>query len=154
LADNYVLFSEVLPALNRKEQAWVTRLLTGSCEDWAAELAAAGIDIDPDDEVWPGFQWEILAARRSDLWLYTDESGNVRHVTQFVKALLHRFRPKDSWSMTWAEICSRPRIGEFGGGSAFVTSRGVQFHNAHQWVAKRASLFASKARKAKPPRKA
>jgi len=145
MADNYILFSEVLTDLTRREQVWLTRRLTAQGKDLAKALAAAGIQFDPAEEDWPGFDWEMLGTPPRDLWMFSRECGNVDHVTQLIRAFLHRFRPSACWTMTWAEACSTPRVGEFGGGSALVTRQKVELHNAHHWAAKRAAGFRSKA---------
>ena len=140
MADNYVLFSESIPVLSRQEQDWVRRLLAPEGDgppDWLAfSLHADAIDLDD----WPGFQWEIQLPTQ-DLWLYAGESGNVLHVGEFVRALLSRFRPSECWHLSWAETCSKPRLGEFGGGGLFVTASSVQSWSAHEWLAQRRAQF-------------
>ena len=129
MADNYTLFSEVVPALNAKEHTWALRLLRASGDGAANSLAAAGIDLDLQEDPWPAFQWELGPQRSPDLWLYSHECGNLDHVTRFVQALLRRFRRQDYWTLTWAETCSRPRSGEFGGGGGGGDCRrGAFFH--------------------------
>ena len=141
MANHYLLFSELIPALTDEERAWAEQVLACTCDsepDVANNLNAAGIDIGDSGDVvdlddWPGFQWEILP-RDADLSMYADESGNILHVGAFVQALLFRFRPSDCWQPTWAETCLRPRIGEFGGGGLFVTAQSVQLLRAADWV--------------------
>lgn len=141
MADNYVLFSTIIPRLTPQEQAWVTNLLDSDTEDNPPDLAAAGMPLDEVDvDDWPGFQWEIRQPE-GDLWLYAEDSGNVQHVGHFVRAFLARFRPNDRWQMTWAETCSKPRIGEFGGGGVFASASSVRFFSAHDWLARRQSYF-------------
>ena len=150
MADNYVLFSQVVPRLTAAERAWAERTL--GCggrgdelqhePDLARALHDAGIrtrHVDPDD--WPGFAWE-LTRPGNDLWLYSSESGNPVHAGEFVRALLARFRPRDCWTLTWAETCSRPRVGEFGGGGLFVTARSIRAFSASDWLAGRRRTFA------------
>ena len=155
MADNYTLFSEVIPALTRKEQAWVRRVLGDGSDvaPSAAELSAAGIQLDSDDEDWPGFEWRIQEPSWKDLWIYSEASGSVENVARFVQAFLKRFRPDDCWHMTWAETCSRPQIGEFGGGGIFVTAEGAEFYSAHEWAAGQQAKFEQKARRTVQVRK-
>ena len=129
MADNYQLFSQVISELIPKERAWLKRML--ECQQ-PAKLQAAGFDlqaIEPDD--WPGIAWEFID---NQLWLHGDECGNVSHVAELVRAFLARFRPNQCWQLTWAETCSRPRIGEFSGGGVFVTATGVKFCIPHDWL--------------------
>ena len=151
MADNYVLFSQVVPRLTAAERAWAERTLGGGERgdelqhdepDPARALHASGIrtrHVDPDD--WPGFAWE-LTRPGNDLWLYSSESGNPVHAGEFVRALLARFRRRDCWTLTWAETCSRPRVGEFGGGGLFVTAGSVRAFSASDWLAGRRRAFA------------
>jgi len=134
MADNYRLFSEVLPGLDVEQQAWVAKVL-GVEDGDVATLTAAGIDTTQiEAEDWPGFSWRLLDDPAGDLLLFAEESGNVVHVAEFVRAFLARFRPAGWWQMTWADTCSKPRIGQFSGGGAFVTAAGVQFLTPEEWL--------------------
>jgi len=140
MANNYTLFSEVITGFTAEEKAWVMAL-TDDPESDPPDLVAAGIatkEIDSDD--WPGFEWE-LTEPAGELWIHSEECGNVVHAAQFVRAFLARFRPKASWQMTWAEICSKPRTGEFGGGAVFVTALSVRLFTAHDWTAQQLKKF-------------
>lgn len=142
MADCYTLFSEVVPALTAAERAWAEQVLGDGSP---AALADAGVDpaaVDADDD-WPGFGWSVIDA---GLWVYSDGSGSVAHVTAFVRAFLARFRPGDGWRLAWAETCSKPRPGQFGGGAAFVTAGGVEFCSAHGWLDDRERRFRSAGR--------
>ena len=139
MADNYLRFSAILPALSSKEQSWVRRLLAESAS--RKDLARAGIDVDAiDPEMWPGFSWEIEQPS-GELWLYSQDCCDPQHVGQFVRAFLARFRPRECWGLTWAETCSRPIVGEFGGGGIFVTAREIQTFNVHEWLRQRQKAF-------------
>jgi hypothetical protein len=52
-----------------------------------------------------------------------DENCNPEHVAKFAQALLDELEIDEPHVFSWAYICSRPRIGEFGGG-ACVVARG------------------------------
>ena len=149
MADNYQQFSEIIPALTEPERTWAERVLACNSDGDHADdgtdakrvLKEAGIrvrTIDCDD--WPGFQFE-LKGPDFDLWLYGHEYANVSHVGEFVRAFLARFRPIACWSLTWAESCSKPRLGEFGGGGLFVTARTVKVFNVAHWVDRRRRKF-------------
>ena len=56
------------------------------------------------------------------LWFYAEESGSPDNVAWLVQKFLKRFRPDQCWSLTYAATCSKPRVGEFGGGAVFVTA--------------------------------
>ena len=39
--------------------------------------------------------------------------------------------------MEWAETCSKPRIGEFGGGAFVVSKEGSHYMNTGTWACKK-----------------
>lgn len=79
-----------------------------------------------DEEQFPGnFEWAIQQDRetsRSYIWFHEEESGTPEHVADFVQGLLKRWRPKGTFKLTWASICSKPRLSAFSGGGVFVTA--------------------------------
>ena len=68
------------------------------------------------------------------MWLYAEESGNPLAVAQFVQAFLKRFRPEESFALTYAYFCDKPRLGEFGGGAIVVTTKSINSFDAHEWA--------------------
>jgi hypothetical protein len=126
MADNFRKFSELIDNITAGERAWIREVLNcGS--DLMAVLKTAGINTKAvEPEWWPGFEWELREID-GDLWLYSEESGCMEHVAEFVRAFLANFRPKSCWSLTWADTCSNPRIGEFSGGGMFVTATRIRF---------------------------
>ena len=80
-----------------------------------------------EDEAWPRFVWEL---EEDGVWMY-DDGGCFRaeHVVEFVHLFIKKFRPKMIWKMTWAGTCTRPLLGQFGGGWAVVDVNGVTFGN-------------------------
>ena len=52
-----------------------------------------------------------------------DENCNPEHVAKFAQALLDELEIDEPFIFSWSYTCSRPRIGEFGGG-ACVVARG------------------------------
>ena len=143
MADYYQLFSEVVPTLTEEEKNWVERVLNctpnpGHEVDAANALAArllqeAGLDLRMID-------LEVLPPNR-DFWVHGDESGNVLHLAELVRAFLSRFRPSACWHLTWAETCSRPRCSAFGGGGLFVTAHSVEVFRAADWTEQRLKAF-------------
>jgi hypothetical protein len=125
MANNYLLFSETIDDITPAERNWINKVLIVDAPA-PTTLKEAGIKLNAIDiECWPGFQWE-LCEDDTGLLIYSDESGYIEHVAEFVRAFLSRFRAKASWSMTWAATCSKPRAGEFYGGGIFVTSKTVK----------------------------
>lgn len=75
--------------------------------------------------------------RGSDMFIYSEEAGNVDALLDIMQAFLAKFRPDDCFTMEWAHTCEKPRVGEFGGGAAFVTATGQQFINTGTWCGRR-----------------
>jgi hypothetical protein len=151
MADNYLLFSEAVDELTPEEEAWLReRLEEGPVRDaFVAEAVAA--DPSFDGEMFPGFQWELKTADADDddglvatyLWVYSEDNGNVDHVVVLVQAFLVQFRQDYAFTISWAETCSKPRIGEFSGGAAMVTARKKSYLSAAAWVFEQAELEAA-----------
>jgi hypothetical protein len=141
MADYFTLFSAEIPALAPNEREWATQLLDADCPD--PVLAAAGIAPETvDRQDWPGFEWQFIEPA-SDLWIVSHGAANLEHVAAFVRAFLGRFRPAQCWKMSWAETCSKPRVGDFGGGAVFVTSAGFTFLNSGEWLERQRREFES-----------
>jgi hypothetical protein len=152
MANQYLEFSEVLPNLTSEEEAWLNEQLEivhvfGDQQYTSAELPE-GLDAMKSD--WCGIRaWhdlEELPGLRTDvgfcyefcdedldedwgrhLWFYTEEWGYPELVAHLVQKFLKRFRAGDCWSLSYAVTCSKPRVGEFGGGAMFVTANEIQY---------------------------
>lgn len=68
------------------------------------------------------------------IWLHADEGAELDLVAHLVQKFLRKFRPKDCWSLTYATTCSKPRVGEFGGGAVFVTAAEIKWQNSYEFV--------------------
>jgi hypothetical protein len=169
MADNYLEFSEVLAHLSPQEEAWLREQLefvyvVGEQEYTQDTLPA---DLDPEKADWQGCRaWRDLPDCEEDgeigfhyefhddhrtadswgrhLWFCTDGWGDPWRVAHPVQKFLKQFRPKDSWSITYAISCSKPRVSEFGGGGIFVTAAETKAYDAHDLVQDAARQFAAK----------
>lgn len=152
MANNYLQFSEAISQLTEEERAWCEARLRHLKEVLPA-LDNDGQDENsapcaPEDEPYLGgemclgFQWSI--DKEGDgycLWMYAEESGDVEHVVLFAQEFLARFRPHDYFTLTWAETCSKPRIGEFSGGAVFVTAEETAWNGAFSWIGEKTADF-------------
>ena len=158
MANNYLEFSEVLPHLTDEEQRWLEHQLETVCVFDGREYAENEVpdDLDPDNAEWrgcrvyrdlddydadfgedAGSQYEFRdepGDRGRHLWLYAEETACVERVAHLVRRFLAAFRPRQCWSLTYAATCSKPRVGEFGGGGVFVSADDVFWCDAHQFV--------------------
>jgi hypothetical protein len=144
MANNYLQMSESY-ALNEAQAAWVQKFM----EDcWLYE---GGQDLDPDSPEGKRFLAMVdpneesddlsdLAVRaanhftlerdrdgKASLWIHGDEYVNVDVVTMVLSTMLEETASDDVMTGTWAETCSKPRIGEFGGGWFAVAAKRILF---------------------------
>jgi len=166
MADNFLLFSEVVPNLTAEEEDWLksqlgyiavngdTEITVEDRDDEAAQDAQwVGIrglrDCDDYDPAWDdlGFQYAFDDDDRKSaewgrhLWIYAEDHGDVGRVAHIIRKFLKQFRPEQCWSLTYATSCSKPRVGEFGGGAVFVTANEIQWQNADDFVQQQRAAF-------------
>ena len=120
MANNYLLFSETLELVNEKEIDWVVK-----------ELNRLEEKRDDNDNPMLDFQWSL---GKGEIWFYTEEAGEPEKVGLFVQEFLKEFYPDETFTLTWATTCSRPRVGEFSGGGMLVTSQKLYFIEAGDWI--------------------
>lgn len=168
MANNYLEFSEVLPKLTPEEEAWLQEQLqtvhvfgdrqyteeelpeelNSADADWFGIRAWADLDPKPDygdefgfccafddDAECPGTGWG------RHLWFYTDEWGYPELVAHLVRKFLKRFRPEECWTLSYGVTCSKPRVGEFGGGAVFVTADAVEYFSDGDFLEKAREAF-------------
>jgi hypothetical protein len=158
MAQNYMQFSAVLIDLSEDEANWLKHQLEVVCVFDDKEYLKDNLpeDLEPADAKWTGcrayrdmedydqnlgedvgFDREF---REDDedwgqhLWLFAEECGDVGRVAHLVQKFLRQFRPDQCWSLTWAATCSKPRVGEFGGGAVFVTASEIKWQDSYEFV--------------------
>lgn len=141
MANNSTQFSEMLVLESEAEIEWVREFLQEYPYDEGVSEAEERKwckvrGIEPgigDEECWPGFGYQIDADGK-DLWIHSEDSGNIENVVNFITRYLQKFHQDKCWSMSWADTCDRPRVGEFGGGAVFVTAKRVSWVNTYSWM--------------------
>jgi hypothetical protein len=129
--NDYTQFSEVLPNLTDEEVQWLTEQLETDYEDLEVLYE---FDTDEQPDGWGRY-----------LWLYADESADLEQVAGFVQKFLRHSRPDQYWSLTFACTCSKPRVGAFGGGAAFVTANDIQWQDSYSFIEAEAEAFSASA---------
>jgi hypothetical protein len=150
MANNYTNFSELLVLENKEQEDWVRAELANPTKNipdgadgpaafeaylknWVREHRRAYSD-EAEPETWPDFDWSIES---DGLWIRDNgENGNLQILSVFVQRFLKKFRPKDNWQVTWADTCSKSRIGEFGGGGMVVTAKRIKWFSINQEINK------------------
>ena len=168
MANNYLEFSEVLPHLTAEEADWLRHQLEVVWVFGDGEYAEDALpddldrqsvdrigcrayrdmeDYDPDFGEDAGFEYAFSKDDQDTEWgrhlcFRTAEYGSVDRVAHLVQQFLKRFRQNDSWSLTWATTCSKPRAGEFGGGAVFVTASDITCNDAYTFVEQQRAALA------------
>ena len=161
MADNYLEFSEVIPQLASDEAAWLDDQLRSIA---VIDAVVYRLDEVPDEldaqkatyrgpkfllnakhiDIWgdePDFSFAFQqdqhnGHRSRQLWIYSDSYGCLDQVAVLVQKFLRKFRPDDIWTIGYAATCSKPRVGEFGGGVVIVTPKGVRWLDSGAIAAK------------------
>jgi hypothetical protein len=168
VANNFVQFSEVIPQLRPDEEQWLRHQLeiVSVVDDKEFADGDEPEDDDPDDaefrgcrafrdmedydssEKDAGFCYEFCTDETAEpegwgrhLWIYADECGDLERIAHLVQKFLKQFRPNECWVLTYSETCSRPRVGEFGGGAMFVTAGDIKWQNAYGFIAAERAAF-------------
>jgi hypothetical protein len=135
MANNYLQFSEVINDLSDEEIKFFHERFSWEPPD---EL--------PEEFEWPGwfdadcgsvnYDYDLDRKSRS-IHFYAEEFGNVDTLCVLVKEFILKFRPDFIFSITYAETCSKMRVGEFGGGALVVSKHGIDWINTYVWVEKK-----------------
>lgn len=168
MADYYLEFSQVISHLTVEEFDWLGQELEiihvfGDGEftatsvpsdldlgqaDWSGYRFYRDYDEDVPDRDDAGFCFQLNEREDSDfgrhLWVYAEEYGDVSPLAHLVQKFLRRFRPDESWSVTYASTCSKPRVDSFGGGAVFVTADEIKFDSSWDFVERESATFASR----------
>lgn len=120
MANNYLTFSFALGPFTSEELAWVKATI----DDHSVREDDQQIDED-------FFDYEF---DDSSVVIYSEEYGDIEAVTEFVKALQEKFPRHSPVGFSWAETCSKPRPGEFGGGAVVVDAGNVEWVSTYHWL--------------------
>ena len=121
MANNYTEFSFMLDNVSDEELSWLTH------------FERRFYDLYEDDFFGPAYY-----ERSGDgLWFNSDAGeGDIDFTAYLIHRFLHHFKRPDIVSFTWAATCSKPRVGEFGGGGVIISAKEVNFWDAWSWVEK------------------
>jgi hypothetical protein len=174
VADNYLQFSEVIAKLTEQEEAWLKSQLESIRVFGEKEYPEDAVPVDLADKEadWSGVrflrdkpdhdaEWDSLGFEFGfhedhdnggyvtdgwgrHLWLYAECWGDVSNVAWLVQKFLKKFRPNECWALTYSTTCSKPRVGEFGGGAVFVTADKIERQDARDFTETRMEAFAQK----------
>ncbi len=141
MADNYLEFSETLDDVTPEEAAWIDQQISEDPNVGCPMFLTDCEDRDPDDtDCGFIYSFEEDDGKRR-FWAHSDGWGNVNHVVHLVQKFLKRFRRDQCWSLTYANTCSKPRLGEFGGGAVFVTADDIRWDDSYDFIEEQRKTF-------------
>lgn len=141
MANNYLEFSEILDDLTPEELAWWKKEQVRGREIFDNEDGKYD-DVDIYDMADPpSNDWEFEG---DAVWFHTDESGDVDATADVISRFLKACRPDGCFSIAYSETCSKPRIGEFGGGACFITAENTEWINCQSWAADKEKEWSKK----------
>jgi hypothetical protein len=71
-----------------------------------------------------------------ELWIHSDESGNVEDVCIFVAYVQKRLDLDEPFVLSWANMCDRPRLDAFSGGAVVIHRGKTSCNETWQWIDK------------------
>jgi hypothetical protein len=119
MANNYTLFSVAIENVTPAEIEWLMRAY-GKLQ---GESYAADEDI--------GFELAFLAPTTAVV--FAEESGDPDSAVKFIQRFMRAHRPQAFMSLEWAETCSKPRPGEFGGGACVFSASEHWYMSTRTW---------------------
>lgn len=145
MADYFTQFSEIVPRLTAQEETW----LKGKLEIIEGPEGLDQSRIAGELEGYCGCvvcQCEFCDSCDPEIgrhaWLYAECSAELELVGLVMQQFLKQFRPNECWSLTYAATCSKPRVGEFGGGALFVTATEIKWQNSYDFITEQRAAFA------------
>lgn len=145
MADYYEEFSETIDNLTAEEEQWIRAELGVQIDEMEEEELTAWAkerDMSLDEaEMWNSWSGDIIEnLKGKSLWIHS-EQGIYDCMALFIQSFIKKLRPKDTFALTWAATCSKPRAGnQFGGGAFYVTADEIKWHTVWQWLSEQEAL--------------
>lgn len=127
MANNYTQFSEMIPCETGEQQEWLMQELAVAVKGEERPDPVCEFEEEPPH---PACEFE---ANDEGVWVCARESGDLDALADVVVAFQNVFGIEESWTLTWADTCSKPRVGEFGGGGLVVYRGKVSWLNTWSW---------------------
>lgn len=135
MANNYMQFSEEIEQLTDEEIKFFQEVCSYEppLDLYAGWEPPAWYDVDSGGL---GFSAEVDEGTR-ELWVYAEEFGNLDMLVALILEFIQKFRPEYIFTLSYAETCSKMRVGEFGGGALIISREGSKFINTCEWLSHR-----------------
>lgn len=126
-------FSEMVDLANDEEVAWVRQQL-------ARREPAGGRAWEAPEDDSDRFEWKILKEPTGEryLRLYSEAWSDPQAVGRFMQAFLKRFKPSESFGLTFTYCFDADSgLDETGGGAIFVTADSIDKYDMGDWLRKK-----------------
>lgn len=80
------------------------------------------------------FRIETTRSFPYSLYVWAEESADLLTAVTFIQAFLRMLNRDDIITLTWADWCSKPRPGEFGGGAVVISRTDVRWLDTQDWI--------------------
>ncbi len=156
MANNYLQFSEQLISLSKEESEWIALLafLASDKDDPdhydddrnpTSDMAKLAVELFPEESY---IYTEVFGPQDDgtySVWFQSEECDDPEAVGTLVQAFLKKFRHGQniSWPLTWAETCSKSRVGEFAGGAMLVTEDNIFIKHTNEIISEWQGLLES-----------
>lgn len=135
---NRLQFSEIIPDLNDHEVAWFIKYI----EHRHRRLDIDGNEREFEDDGYPDFGFKVMSDEgKHYAWFFAEENGSVAQVAETVQEFLQAHRPKQCFTLTWAETSTTLKPGDFDGGAVFVTAEEIEMFHGVEWARGREKQF-------------
>jgi hypothetical protein len=117
VASNYLSFSEEIETESEEAARWIEQQLE------KAESSEDGC---------------ICCYSRdgAKIWVYSEEDADLGRLEDILSEYQTKFGDQKAIIMSWAHTCSKPRLGEFGGGATVIVAGKIKNLDARNWAEK------------------
>lgn len=141
MADYYTHISTMIDDPTVAEREWWKRAIElverfrgdEVTEETYKDLLPDEVQIIKAAENDGSIDWGIHSVVDKNVW-FSDEDGvpNIDGLANLIQIFHQRFRPQGIHTFRWAETCSKPRLGAYGGGVFAITAKEVKTMNVSQ----------------------
>lgn len=137
MANNYTMFSFTIRLANKEHADW-WRGARSLMYDWddsdvSRDALFQALGLNPEDFEFSPCSIDV-EDDDSEVWIYTEESGDCDATANLVQGFLARFEIENPVYFEAAFTCSKPRPDEFGGAAWFITKDEVKSFGTSQWL--------------------
>lgn len=110
--------------------------------DLASKDPVLGYELDDmREDIQYAAVFEVLSPERETpgsthvVWIH-DHEGNGEPILamRVVQAFFRAFSDDGIFWLSWAETCSKPRVGQFGGGAVVCTRERIDHFSTQEWI--------------------